>query len=380
MTIEAQAVDHNSPSAAEVKGRYGYARKYIEENGVGIKHFRHTVHVPDGRLVNQFGGMTVAFQQKGGFVLVATAVCSDDDNYNAKLGTALATERLANNHAIVVPLMGVSALDAVNDMFQHLYEDFSVLESFGGFGQELDDERFGPSFGHPSQLAQLAQVLSAGAEEAGAAEEPYGFFSDLPEEPGQNETQPDLSVWEEHAKVLVSSLVSKLGGTPQDILDGLKYLLEDADEQEVVTVLSGTPAESLAGSSAVLASVRKTAVQLLTAGADGQPRLTLVLRVRAPSHLTGQEQGGSPDDFNPFAALGQGLADMLSKAGSDVAGRIEGAEDRIRSLGDLKSAFKAIPASDLLAALRKTPHAAAAAAFLSKLQAPKRGDYEGDRG
>lgn len=382
MTIEAQAVDQSSPSVAEVKGRYGYARKFIEENNVGIKHFRHTVHVPHGRLVNQFGGMTVAFQQKGSFVLIATAVCSDDDNYNSKLGTALATERLANNHAIVVPLLGVTALEAVNDLFAHMFEDFSVLEGLEAFGSFGDPEHFDELGDHPHPLSQLARFLSDGAEQFGAGQ-PAGLFEGQDSAYEEREAPAEPGVWDEHAKLLVSSLVGKLGGSPQDVLDGLKYLLEEADESEVVTVLAGTPAESFSGSSAVLAAVRQTAVNLLTGGPEGKPRLALVLRVRIPSPeevAAAQEEGGQAEAVNPLVALGHSLADIVSKARDGAMGQFGDLEERIRSAGGLKQAFRAIPPADLLAALRNTPHAAAASAFLAKLQGPNRGDSGEDRG
>lgn len=140
MPIEAQA-DRAGPSHADIMRRYGFARQFISEAGVVIRHFRETMYAGDGAtFVGQFGGMTVAYRQEGNFLQLATAVCSAKDNYRSKLGTALAVERLANNQFILVPLRGANPGDLVADMFSSHFEDHSTLGPCGCAASDEDDD------------------------------------------------------------------------------------------------------------------------------------------------------------------------------------------------------------------------------------------------
>lgn len=313
----------SEPSPEEIAQRYGFARDYLKEVGARVRHFRHTLYTLDGREVSPLGGLTVAYRTQGKLAHISTAICSDEDRFNYKLGTAVATERLANNQFILIPLMDVPIEVLLDEMFLGNYEDFSLVDSFaqadegtaffgGARGLAVDQE----------DLDELARIESS----------PF---------------------WEDQAVMLVHTLVARLGGTPQEILDGLSYLLEDADEQELVDLLVDTPVEHLTGSSVVLSSVRSTAQRLLTTKEGEGSRMTLIIT----------EAKGRPAqvlaEHSPFDALSKGLADLVNSACAQVEQKLE-----------IKKAFEGVPAADLLSALRGSPHAAAAAAFLARLKKP----------
>ncbi len=122
--IEARRAAHHAErttAAAVEASRKADAKQYIAENGVQVKHFRMSVAI-EGDIVgtNQFGGITVAFRRAGNYLHIATAACSDTDNYNGKIGTTVAVERMAAGQAIIVPLTEFEPHEVVELMFRDL--------------------------------------------------------------------------------------------------------------------------------------------------------------------------------------------------------------------------------------------------------------------
>ncbi len=100
--------------------RYTAARRVMEEEGISVKHFRLHVLGPVQDVAMHKGGVTVAYRQlrTASFVEVATALCSDHDVYNRKVGTALAVEQFVNMRRIRVPAFGLSPAEVVESLFR----------------------------------------------------------------------------------------------------------------------------------------------------------------------------------------------------------------------------------------------------------------------
>jgi hypothetical protein len=100
--------------------RYAAARRVLAEDGITIQHFRLETDGPDGVFGLHHGGMTVAYRQleTDSFVEVATAICSDRDVYDRKVGTILAVEQFDNMRRIRIPLFGAKPADAVEHLFR----------------------------------------------------------------------------------------------------------------------------------------------------------------------------------------------------------------------------------------------------------------------
>lgn len=107
--------------------RYGAARRAMEEQGIHIKHFRLSLIVPPacphqgpGVVESQRGGITVAYRhvKNESFVEVATAICSDRDVYDRKVGTIVAVEQFVNLRRIRIPHFGEHPAKAVEQLFR----------------------------------------------------------------------------------------------------------------------------------------------------------------------------------------------------------------------------------------------------------------------
>jgi len=107
--------------------RYTSARRAIEEEGITVKHFRLHVLTPPAHLhdtphlvASHTGGITVAYRQlkTDSFIEVATALCSDRDIYDRKIGTTLAVEQFMNLRRIRVPSFGADPAAAIEQLFR----------------------------------------------------------------------------------------------------------------------------------------------------------------------------------------------------------------------------------------------------------------------
>jgi hypothetical protein len=100
--------------------RYQAARRVISEDGIIIQHMRLQYAGPGGLEYGHNGGMTVAYRQleSDSFVEIATALCSDKDVYDRKVGTILAVEQFDNQRRIRVPLFGAHPADAIEHLFR----------------------------------------------------------------------------------------------------------------------------------------------------------------------------------------------------------------------------------------------------------------------
>ena len=96
--------------------------RVIAEDGITIQHMRLEYDTLSGIEVQHTGGMTVAYRQLEGdsFVEIATAICSEKDVYDRKVGTILAVEQFDNLRRIRVPLFGAHPADAI----EHLFRDY----------------------------------------------------------------------------------------------------------------------------------------------------------------------------------------------------------------------------------------------------------------
>lgn len=101
--------------------RYQAARRVIAEEGITIQHFRLQSVEHQGIFGLHQGGMTVAFRklETDSFVEIATAICSEKDVYDRKVGTILAVEQFDNQRRIRVPLFGARPADAVEHLFRN---------------------------------------------------------------------------------------------------------------------------------------------------------------------------------------------------------------------------------------------------------------------
>lgn len=100
--------------------RYQAARRVIAEDGIVIQHMRLDVVSPEGLSSLHRGGMTIAYRQleTDSFVEIATAICSEKDVYDRKVGTILAVEQFDNLRRIRVPLFGEAPADAIEHLFR----------------------------------------------------------------------------------------------------------------------------------------------------------------------------------------------------------------------------------------------------------------------
>lgn len=98
------------------------AKAAIQAEGLRTKHFRMALATPVGELVNQYGGMTVVYRQRENtsFVEVATAICSEKDLFNRKVGATLAVERFLAGQFITVPAYGMTADQVMEVLFRDL--------------------------------------------------------------------------------------------------------------------------------------------------------------------------------------------------------------------------------------------------------------------
>jgi hypothetical protein len=99
--------------------RYQAARRVIAEDGIKILHMRLHAVVPEGIVASHTGGLTVAYRQleTDSFVEIATAICSEKDVYDRKVGTILAVEQFDNQRRIRVPLFGAHPTEAIEHLF-----------------------------------------------------------------------------------------------------------------------------------------------------------------------------------------------------------------------------------------------------------------------
>lgn len=98
--------------------RYQAARRVIEDEGITIQHLRLRAIVPGALLTSHTGGMTVAYRHgNDSFVEIATAICSEQDVYNRKVGTIVAVEQFHNHRRIRIPLFGAHPVDAIEHLF-----------------------------------------------------------------------------------------------------------------------------------------------------------------------------------------------------------------------------------------------------------------------
>lgn len=88
-----------------IETRYAIARQKMEEHGLHVRHIRNELLTADGPLRVQQGGITVVYRKQSGssFIELATSICSIDDVYSRKIGTALAVESFLNNQVIRIP-------------------------------------------------------------------------------------------------------------------------------------------------------------------------------------------------------------------------------------------------------------------------------------
>lgn len=100
--------------------RYLAARRVIAEDGIIIQHMRLQFAGTHGLEYAHNGGMTIAYRQLEGdsFIEIATALCSDKDVYDRKVGTILAVEQFDNQRRIRVPLFGAHPADAIEHLFR----------------------------------------------------------------------------------------------------------------------------------------------------------------------------------------------------------------------------------------------------------------------
>jgi hypothetical protein len=100
--------------------RYQAARRIIAEDGIVIQHMRLETVGPEGICGLHRGGMTIAYRQleTDSFVEIATAICSEKDVYDRKVGTILAVEQFDNLRRIRVPLFGAHPADAIEHLFR----------------------------------------------------------------------------------------------------------------------------------------------------------------------------------------------------------------------------------------------------------------------
>jgi hypothetical protein len=100
--------------------RYQAARRVIAEDGITIQHLRLHAILPEGVVASHTGGITVAYRklETDSFVEIATAICSEKDVYDRKVGTILAVEQFDNQRRIRVPLFGAHPTDAIEHLFR----------------------------------------------------------------------------------------------------------------------------------------------------------------------------------------------------------------------------------------------------------------------
>lgn len=122
---QAIAKAKKQPHAAIIEdqvARYETARRFIDEEGIAIKHFRPAILSHAGVSMRHNGGMTVAFRKldTDSFVEISTAMCSQHDVYNRKVGTTLAVEQFMNQRRIRVPVHGNHPAEVVEQLFREI--------------------------------------------------------------------------------------------------------------------------------------------------------------------------------------------------------------------------------------------------------------------
>jgi hypothetical protein len=92
--------------------RLAHAAEFCEKNNLRVMHFRGF----------RGGGVTVIYRhlKKNSFVEISTAVCSNRDQYNKKIGRILATENFERGNVIRVPSRGYFARDVLSRMFDYV--------------------------------------------------------------------------------------------------------------------------------------------------------------------------------------------------------------------------------------------------------------------
>ncbi|KVP65580.1 hypothetical protein WJ96_04220 [Burkholderia ubonensis] len=100
--------------------RYEAARRVMQDEGIIVKHIRPHIVGDFGGVALHNGGITVAFRQlpTDSFVEISTAMCSQKEIYNRKVGTALAVEQFANHRRIRVPALGLPPAQVVESLFR----------------------------------------------------------------------------------------------------------------------------------------------------------------------------------------------------------------------------------------------------------------------
>lgn len=316
--------DGNAKAAGDnVAERFAEAQKYIDAHGVNIQHFRPTLILPFQHLVNQFGGMTVAYRIEGNYLQIATAVCSDKDNFYAKLGTALAVERLANNHFIQVPLQGQSAHQIVEGMFRDQFDEIEQSATFNPM------EDFLAHFGAAGFAAPRPRVIVLRVRKADTAP-PFNAAALAAQVIPVNSGDPDNEFYGASGRALLAAVLQKLDDEGQRTAEKVQYLIEAAPEAELAAFLVGTSAASQADSSNLLGISRSIVARYMAAfegpvgaAAAAEPE---GLSAGLPKFLTGA----------------QGLAELM------------------------RGAIASSP-EQLLAKMRSTPQGQAAAGFIDAL-------------
>ncbi|KVP16823.1 hypothetical protein [Burkholderia ubonensis] len=100
--------------------RYDAARRVMQDEGITVKHIRPSIVDDFGGVALHNGGITVAFRQlpTDSFVEISTAMCSQKEIYNRKVGTALAVEQFMNHRRIRVPAFGLHPAEVVESLFR----------------------------------------------------------------------------------------------------------------------------------------------------------------------------------------------------------------------------------------------------------------------
>lgn len=100
--------------------RYAAARQFMADEGVSVMHLRlKELHPEIGLFASHTGGITVAYrrQHSTSFMEISTAICSERDIYDRKVGTIYAVEQFANQRSIRIPLFGAEPQDAIEHLF-----------------------------------------------------------------------------------------------------------------------------------------------------------------------------------------------------------------------------------------------------------------------
>lgn len=109
----------NAAALENQAARYQAARRVIDESGIKIVHMRLRAVLPEGIVGSHHGGMTIAYRQleTDSFIEIATAICSEKDLYDRKVGTILAVEQFDNQRRVRIPLFRAHPVDAIERLF-----------------------------------------------------------------------------------------------------------------------------------------------------------------------------------------------------------------------------------------------------------------------